>query len=249
MLDRQSTPAAPSPRGPQASGWGRPLALAALLTLLLLASAPFAVYAAVFGVRGLLVDLSSESRLFLPWTAIAAVGANIAISAHMLGGAVITFLALIQPIGALRRRFPQLHRIGGRVFLVGAALSALGGLLFIALRGTIGGPVMDLGFAAYGVCVLVAASGAVRAARRGDLQAHWRWALRAIVLALGSWIYRLHYGAWYLTTGGLGSAPDFSGPFDQINIFAFYVPYLLAVELYLSRRDAHARAQGSRAVR
>jgi hypothetical protein len=62
------------------------------------------------------------------------------------------------------------------------------------------------------------------------------------VLAIGSWLYRMHYTLWYMTTGGLGSERDFSGPFDQIQLFAFYLPYLAALELWFRLRDRRAAA-------
>jgi hypothetical protein len=59
-----------------------------------------------------------------------------------------------------------------------------------------------------------------------------------VVLALSSWLYRVHYGLWFLVTGGLGSEPDFSGLFDRVQVFAFYLPYLLALEIWLRRTRA-----------
>lgn len=209
------------------------------LGVLLLATAPFAVYAAIFGARGLLLDLSAESRLFDGGAAFS----NGAMALHMAGGALITLLALTQPVGPLRRAWPRLHRVCGYVFLVAATVSALGGLIFIGLRGTIGGPLMDAAFAGYGVCVLIATVQTVRAARRGDFASHADWALRAILLGLGSWIYRAHYTLWYVATGGVGSEPDFSGWFDQIQVFAFYAPYLLAAEIVIQARRRRAETR------
>jgi hypothetical protein len=65
------------------------------------------------------------------------------------------------------------------------------------------------------------------------------------VLALGSWLYRMDYGFWLLLTGGLGHTDDFRGPVDRVMAFAFYLPNLLVVELYLRVR----RRPASRAVR
>ena len=60
-----------------------------------------------------------------------------------------------------------------------------------------------------------------------------------IILALASWLYRVHYGLWEVLIDGAGSRPDFSGPFDVIQVFAFYLPYLAVHHLWwrARRRD------------
>jgi hypothetical protein len=76
----------------------------------------------------------------------------------------------------------------------------------------------------------------LRHGRAGRMAAHRDWALRLFVLAIGSFLYRLHYGLWYLATDGVWTAEDFSGAFDRVQIFAFYLPYLALVELWLRHR-------------
>lgn len=208
-------------------GWGQ-VALAGALIVLAL---PFGLYAAHLGLRGLGGDLAGISRFYR--TDGGAI--NAAIFAHMALGGVLTVLVPLQLVGPLRRRWPRLHRTMGYGLIVTAALTGLGGLAYIAARGTIGGWVMDVGFAGYGAAMLGAAGMALRYARAGAYNRHRAWALRLFVLALGSWLYRVHYGIWELLTGGLGTAPDFSGPFDRVQVFAFYVPYLLALEWWLRR--------------
>lgn len=203
------------------------------LALLLLLALPFALYSAEFGLRGFARDLSGETYLYRA----GAWASNAALFAHMLGGAAITMLAPLQLIGPIRRRAPRLHRALGWAVAPAAIVTALGGLAFIALRGTIGGPHMDAGFALYGGLTLLAGAQTLRCALARDFEAHRRWGLRLIALALGSRLYRLHYGLWHLATGGLWSAPDFSGAFDKVQLVGFYLPYLAALELWL-RREA-----------
>lgn len=190
---------------------------------------PFVFYAARFGVRGLSSDLSAETYLYTAgrWLP------NLAVFSHMLGGAVITALAPLQLYTGLHRRLLRTHRWAGRLIVLLALTSALGGLVFIASRGTIGGWFMDVGFAIYGACLALAAVQAIRHARAGELRLHREWALRLFVLALASWLFRLHYVVWFLLTDGLGSTPELNGPFDRVQVFAFFVPYLIALEIYL----------------
>ncbi len=215
------TAAHPAPRRiPRIAG------LVGLAILLLLAS-DFIGHSATLGWQGLTRDLGGENRL---WSAEAPV-ATAAIFLHMLGGAAITLLAPLQLAGPVRRRWPAVHRGAGRTLAVFALLTGVAGLTYIALRGTIGGPPMSVAFATYGLCLMVAAVQAVRFARARAFDRHRRWALRLAVLALGSWIYRMHYGLWFLTMDGVGVESDFSGAFDRVQIWAFFVPYLLALEL------------------
>jgi hypothetical protein len=168
------------------------------------------------------------------------------IGAHFVAGGVILALGSIQFISAIRARLPAAHRWVGRVYVSAAILAGVGGLSFIAIRGTIGGPVMNLGFGIYGVLTVLCAIQAIRYARARQFDAHRVWALRLFALAIGSWLYRMDYGFWYLFMGGAGHADDFRGPFDQVMVFFFYVPNLIVAEMAL--RSARKNASVSRKV-
>lgn len=204
------------------------LTLALLLSMGILATL-FVYYASVFGVRGLALDLSDETHLYTAGGA----AANASIFSHMLTGALITLLAPLQLLAPLRRRFPAVHRWSGYAFFVAALVTAVGGLSFIAMNRTIGGPVMDIAFALYGACVLVCSVQVVRHARARNFAIHREWALRIFVLAMGSWLYRMQYGVWFAVMGDRGIGENFSGPFDYFQDFAFFVPYLIGVEVFL----------------
>lgn len=204
--------------------------------LLVLSALAFALYSARFGLRGLGLDLSDESYLFTPQGTFA----NVAIFSHMLLGALAMVLAPLQLVSRLRRRHPRLHRITGRAVILAGLLVALGGLAYIALRGTIAGPLMDAGFALYGLLLMAAALQALRHARARDFGRHEEWALRLLVLLMGSLIFRLHYVIWFALTGGLWSDPGLTGGFDQVQYVAFYLPYLALLEMWLRRRRAAA---------
>jgi uncharacterized membrane protein len=201
----------------------------ALISIMGVLGTAFVFYAMGFGLRGLSQDLSQETHLYTTGASLA----NGTIFTHMLAGAVITLLAPLQLIGPLRRRYPQLHRASGYVFFSAALFTALAGLSFIVLKRTIGGPVMDVAFALYGACVLVCSVQTVRAARAKHFAVHREWALRIFVLAMGSWLYRMQYGVWFALMGDWGIGENFSGPFDYFQDFAFFVPYLIGVEVFL----------------
>ncbi len=209
------------------------------LLLLLISVQEFTWHALWRGWFGLGGDNAAQGRLV--GTRIS----DVAVFGHMITGGVITTLAVLQWAGPIRARWPVIHRLSGRILAPLAVLTGVAGLIYILLRGTIGGPIMNVGFALYGVLMIVAALQTFRLAQQRDVVRHRRWGLRLIVLALGSWIYRAHYGIWFAITCGigpetcrLGSQKDFSGLFDQIQVFAFYLPYLLIVEICLRLQSA-----------
>ncbi|KMW59334.1 putative membrane protein [Candidatus Rhodobacter oscarellae] len=205
-------------------------ALTALMLLIVLAALEFVEHAGRLGWAG----LNGEAAWSRFNSQIAA--ANIGIYAHMLTGAVITVLAPLQLIPVIRRRLPALHRWSGRVLVVLALVTGLGGLSYIALQGTIGGAHMSVAFAIYGLLVLLCAVQTIRHARARHWLDHRDWALRLFLLAIGSWLYRVHYAIWEPLTGRAGMDFSFTGWFDQVNLWAFYLPYLALLELALMRQ-------------
>ncbi|MFZ5623261.1 MAG: DUF2306 domain-containing protein [Gemmatimonadota bacterium] len=171
-------------------------------------------------------------RLYEPDTPVATAG----IGLHFAAGGIILVLGSLQLTGAIRAHYPALHRWIGRVYVTAALLAGLGGLAFIAAKGTIGGTVMDIGFSLYGVLTVLASVQTFRHAQARRLDMHRAWALRLFALAIGSWLYRMDYGFWLLLTNGAGHARDFHGPFDMVMAFFFYVPNLLVAEAFLRAR-------------
>ncbi|MEM6759585.1 MAG: DUF2306 domain-containing protein [Pseudomonadota bacterium] len=207
------------------------------LAVLMLAVLGFAVPSAERGVAAYLGDAEARGRL------VGALLAEFGIYVHMMAGAVITCLAVVQWAGPVRRIAPRLHRMSGRILAPLALVTACGGLAYIIIEGTIGGPLMNLGFGLYGVLMAIAAVQTWRFAMARNFAQHRAWGLRLIVLCLGSWLYRVHYGLWFATTCsigpdicGAGVQPDFEGLFDRVQIFAFYMPYLAIVEWHLRSR-------------
>lgn len=209
-----------------------------LLLLLALNTGWFVIYAAELGLRGLISRTPAEvSRVFIG----SGVLANAGIALHMIAGAVLTLGAPLQALPVVRWRWPAVHRRFGYTLFVLAVATGLGGLVYIALNGTVGGWWMSAWFAIYGAAMICAAMLVVWHARAKDLHRHASWAVRLIVLAVGSWIYRMHYAIWYASTGGVASNPEFTGLFDQIQVFAFFVPYLVIAELVLRWQDRRRR--------
>lgn len=158
------------------------------------------------------------------------------IGLHFATGAVILLLGSIQLIETIRVRYPEFHRWVGRVYLLSSLLTAAGGLIFIMVKGTIGGLVMDTGFSLYGILMLISGAATYRYAVTGRITKHREWALRLYALTIGSWLYRMDYGFWLQLTHGLGHAHNFEGPFDRLMSFFFFSPNLLVAEVFIRSR-------------
>ncbi len=169
--------------------------------------------------------------------------ATLAIGSHFITGGVLLLLGPIQLIGGIRRAVPALHRWLGRIYVVCVGLAGLGGLGFILSNGTIGGPPMSLGFGLYGALMAIGAVLTYAHAHAGRYEQHRAWAIRLFALTVGSWLYRMEYGLWFLLTNKLGHHSDFSGWFDAVMVFFFYVPNLLVAEMFIrARGDARGPA-------
>jgi len=157
------------------------------------------------------------------------------IAVHFVGGGIILILGCLQMLDGVRTMYPTLHRVSGRVYVLASVAAAVGGLVFIALKGTIGGTVMDVAFTGYGVLMLVAAVQTIRFARGGDFGRHRAWAIRLFALAIGSWLYRMGYGFYIGFTDQSGHTADFRGWFDYFMDFWFYLPNLVVAEIVIAR--------------
>lgn len=236
------TPAAPGQAHPSGT-WALRVSAHVLMCVVWASSAMFGLYILAFYGRALTTSQGDRWNTVLPGLHVAQEPAgNAAMGLHFAAGGVILLLGCVQLLQGLRTRWPVVHRAVGRVYVVAAILAGIAGLFFILARGTIGGIVMDIGFGLYGVLMVLAAVQAFRHARARRIEAHRAWALRLFALAIGSWLYRMDYGIWMLLANGAGHLQDFSGPFDRVMAFFFYLPNLLVVEVYLRARAGAGNA-------
>jgi hypothetical protein len=203
----------------------------------------FGLYILIFYAGALISGTASRWNGVLPGLYTASSKAStVGIGLHFAAGGVILALGFMQLLNVIRLRAPAVHRWVGRIYVTAAALAGVGGLTFIAVTGTIGGVAMNVGFGLYGALMVLCAIQTYRYARRRELDTHRKWAIRLFALAIGSWLYRMEYGFWFLVTHKLGHTHDFHGPFDVVMAFFFYLPNLLVAEAYLRGRSAQANA-------
>lgn len=164
--------------------------------------------------------------------------ATMGIGLHFAMGGIILILGSIQLIDAIRVKYLTFHRWVGRIYVVASVLVAIGGLIFIVVKGTIGGMVMNIGFGLYGILMLLAAVQTYRYAVAHDTETHRAWALRLYALAIGSWLYRMDYGFWFLLADKAGHNNTFTGVFDYVMAFFFYIPNLLVAEIFIRSQNS-----------
>lgn len=162
--------------------------------------------------------------------------ATVGIGIHFAAGGIILILGCIQLIGSFRKKYPAAHRWIGRVYIAASLLAGLGGLVFIFIQGTVGGTVMNIGFSLYGILMIICATETIRHAMAKRFELHRAWAIRLFALAIGSWLYRMDYGFWFLLANGYGHTDQFNGGFDYFMDFFFYLPNLAIAEIYIGRQ-------------
>ncbi len=217
-------------------------AVRALVSIVWISAATFGLYIVAFyggAVSDGTPDRWNEAlpRLYEPHELLATIG----IGAHFATGTVLLLLGPIQLIGAVRESVPRLHRWLGRFYVLTALITGLGGLVFIALKGTIGSTPMNVGFSLYGALTVLAAVETIRHARARRFAQHRAWAIRLFALAIGSWLYRMDYGIWKMVANGAGHTRAFDGPFDVVMAFFFYVPNLIVAEAFIRNRQLRTR--------
>ncbi|WP_050526978.1 DUF2306 domain-containing protein [Pseudorhodobacter aquimaris] len=206
----------------------RPARWLIALVVLFLLMFGFVRHSAGMGIAGLLRDLSGLNPFYAadaPWvTGI--------MFLHMVTGAILTLQAPLQLIGPIRRMSRGFHRWNGRAMIVFGLITGFGGIVYACLRGTTGGLFMDISSTAYGILIFIAAVQTYRLGRAKKWKQHERWGWRLSVLVISSWLYRMHYVIWDRLTGGWGTTPDMTGPFDQFQAWGFFLGYLLLLEVY-----------------
>ncbi|MEZ5443649.1 MAG: DUF2306 domain-containing protein [Lysobacterales bacterium] len=162
---------------------------------------------------------------------------------HLLPAIWLNLAGLLQLVPRLRQRYPILHRINGRVFLILALSGALSGLLLTWVRGSRLSDIGALGTTLNGILIVLAVVLTWRLARLRQFAAHRRWAIRCYLLVSGVWMFRLGYTAWLtLNQGPFGNTRQMDGPFDLFWSVACYGLPLAIAEIYFRSE----RASGTR---
>jgi uncharacterized membrane protein len=122
---------------------------------------------------------------------------------HLAGGLTTVLLGPVQFLTQWRRRNPRLHRLTGRIYLVGMLVAATGATGLIA---TSPAPfAIRAAFSATALAWLTTALTGLVAIRRGAVDRHRRWMVRNYAVTLAPVIFRLSLPL--AIAGGLAPSP------------------------------------------
>lgn len=109
---------------------------------------------------------------------------------HFLAGGVVIIVGALQFNTSLRAKHPNIHRMMGRVYVVGCIIGGFAGL-YLAFYST-GGIVSHWGFGMLAVSWIVTTSMAYRHIRAGNVRIHQDWMIRSYALTLAAVTLRIY---------------------------------------------------------
>jgi uncharacterized membrane protein len=121
----------------------------------------------------------SGNPYFSPWIVV-----------HAAGAATALMVGPFQFLSGLRSRKPRLHRLMGRIYVVGC-LSGGGSGLVLGLAAT-SGPIAQWGFGALGTFWIASTALGWRFAVKRRIDEHRRWMLRSFALTFGAVMLRIY---------------------------------------------------------
>lgn len=152
---------------------------------------------------------------------------------HGLPGMLVLLIGPLQFLTPLRVRYPQVHRVIGRVYVVGvlaASVAAVGAATF-----SVSGLSVQVAFFILVAAWLFTLAKAYRAIRRGEFALHRIWMIRNYALTFAAATLRI-----YLVIGlALRETAFPELPFDQIYTTAVWASFLgnaLVAEYFIVQR-------------
>ena len=143
---------------------------------------------------------------------------------HFLAGGVVIIVGAFQFNAGFRSRHLHVHRMMGRVYVVGCLLGGSAGL-YLAFYST-GGMVSHWGFGMLAVSWIVTTSMAYRHIRAGNVRIHQDWMIRSYALTLAAVTLRI-----YLPIGQI-LGYDFVEAYRAI-AWMCWVPNLIVAEWFV----------------
>jgi len=186
---------------------------------------------------------------FAAWNKVLATGyvpgdaiGNVVLSLHLALVTVVVVSGALQIVPAVRRIAPRFHHWNGRLYLAGALVMSIGGLMMLWTRGTVGDLSQHVAISINAGLIVAFSAMTLRhaLARRFDL--HRRMALRLFLAMGGVWFFRISLMLWIaVNQGPAGFDPkSFSGPALTAIAFGQYLVPLGVLELYFRAQRAGA---------
>lgn len=143
---------------------------------------------------------------------------------HFLAGGVVLIIGALQFSAKLRSKYLQVHRMLGRVYVVGCIVGGSAGL-YLAFYST-GGIVSHWGFGMLAVCWILTTAMAYRHIRAGNVRVHQDWMMRSYALTLAAVTLRI-----YLPISQISGYP-FEEAYQAI-AWLCWVPNLIIAEWFI----------------
>ncbi|MEO3714132.1 DUF2306 domain-containing protein [Roseateles flavus] len=159
---------------------------------------------------------------------------NAVLAVHLALAVFVTLGGALQLVPQIRSAVPRVHRWIGRIYLIGVAVTSLGGTWLVWARGTVGDLTQHVAITINAVFIIVCGLLAWRHAIGRRFDVHRRWALRLFLVANGVWFFRIGLMLWLLVwQRPVGFDPKtFAGPYLSFLSFAQYLLPLAMLELY-----------------
>lgn len=123
---------------------------------------------------------------------------------HFIGATIMILIAPFQLTNALWKT--RVHHYTGILFVIGAVLTSMCGIIFMNFNETVGGNSMTVPFTVAGVLLFVCALQVVDTVWNKQFDRHRRWVFRLYLQGTASVFYRVlyafafaHYGMWKVT--------------------------------------------------
>jgi uncharacterized membrane protein len=141
---------------------------------------------------------------------------------HVIPGALFMVLGPLQFIASLRKRYPEVHRWSGRIFLTASAIIGITGLM-MARGNTVGGWDEKSAIFLFGSFFLFALVKALRHAMHREFATHREWMIRGYGVGLAVATIRPIMGIFFATAIVRGHTPQ---PHDFFGT-AFWIGFTL----------------------
>lgn len=234
----------PGVSSPSADRWlGR--SAAAWMAIALAGQWVFASYVLLFYGSAVLADDWSRWNQVLPRGYIPGdTLGNLVVLSHLAFTLVVVLAGTVQMLSVVRRRWPRLHRVSGRTYLLSALVLGLGGLAMSLLRGGTNDAVRQAAGVLNTLLILAFATMAWRTALARRFNSHRKWALRLFMAVAGVWFFRIGLMLWLVVLQEpVGFDPKtFKGPFLTFLSYAKFLVPLLLLELYFRAQDSKSIA-------
>ena len=164
------------------------------------------------------------NRFFYPWIVV-----------HAGAAATALLLGCMQFSGSVRKRWPHLHRLNGRIYVIGCLLGGASALVLSA--GVSTGPWAVSGFGLLGTIWIYVTLRGLSTARSRNFSAHRMWMIRSYALTCAAVTLRI-----YLPLSQIIGV-DFNSAYPAIAWLA-WVPNLVVAEFYIRRGRRSATTMG-----